>query len=70
LDANRQLVAASIPEGVFLAPPVVGQLRRTGQQVLFGCGDPIETLFRRHLTTIVTGVTLVLTRSQLVFSQE
>jgi len=70
LDANRQLVAAAISGGVFLALAVVGHLHPTGAQALFGRGDPIETLFQGLLTAIITGVTLVLTLSQLVLSQE
>jgi len=70
LDANRQLVAAAISVGVFLTLAVVGHLHPTGVQALFGRGDPIETLFQGLLTAIITGVTLVLTLSQLVLSQE
>jgi len=70
LDANRQLVAAGISVGVFLTLAVVGHLHPTGAQALFGRGDPIETLFQGLLTAIITGVTLVLTLSQLVLSQE
>ena len=37
---------------------------------LFSSADPIETLFQGLLTGIITGVTLVLTLSQLVLAQE
>ncbi|GAB3691973.1 hypothetical protein GCM10028857_29990 [Salinarchaeum chitinilyticum] len=70
LNANRWLVAAGIVGGVFLALVIIGHLHPTGTPALFTHGDPIETLFQGLLTAIITGVTLVLTLSQLVLSQE
>ena len=70
LNANRWLVAAVISGSVFLALAIFGQLHPTGTPALFSQGDPIETLFQGLLTSIITGVTLVLTLSQLVLSQE
>ena len=70
LSANRRVVAAGIAGGVFLALVLVGHLLPTGETALFGQQDPIETLFQGLLTSIVTSVTLVLTLSQLVLSQE
>ena len=70
LDANRWLVAAGISGGMFLVLVIIGQLHPTGTPALFSQGDPIETLFQGLLTAIITGVTLVLTLSQLVLSQE
>jgi hypothetical protein len=70
LNANRWLVAAGISGGVFLALAIIGQLHPTGTPALFSQTDPIETLFQGLLTAIITGVTLVLTLSQLVLSQE
>jgi hypothetical protein len=70
LNANRWLVAAGISGGVFVALAIVGQLHPTGTPALFSQADPIETLFQGLLTAIITGVTLVLTLSQLVLSQE
>jgi hypothetical protein len=70
LNANRWLVAAGISGGVFLALATIGQLHPTGTPALFSQADPIETLFQGLLTAIITGVTVVLTLSQLVLSQE
>ena len=70
LNANRWLVAAGISGGVFLVLAIIGQLHPTGTAALFSRADPIETLFQGLLTAIITGVTLVLTLSQLVLSQE
>lgn len=70
LKANRWLVAGGISGGVFLALAIIGQLHPTGTPALFSQADPIETLFQGLLTSIITGVTLVLALSQLVLSQE
>ncbi|WP_267644065.1 hypothetical protein [Haloarchaeobius amylolyticus] len=70
LNANRWLVAAGISGGVFLTLAIIGHLHPTGTPALFSRGDPIETLFQALLTSIITGVTLVLALSQLVLSQE
>ena len=70
LNANRWLVAAGISGGVFLTLAIIGQLHPTGMPALFRQADPIETLFQGLLTSIITGVTLVLALSQLVLSQE
>jgi hypothetical protein len=70
LIANRWLVAAGISGGIFLVLVIIGQLHPTGTPALFSNADPIETLFQGLLTAIITGVTLVLTLSQLVLSQE
>ena len=70
LNANRWLLAAGISGGVFLALAIIGHLHPTARPALFGRSDPIETLFQGLLGSIITGVTLVLTLSQLVLSQE
>jgi hypothetical protein len=70
LNANRWLVAAGIVGGVFLVLVIIGQLHPMGMPALFSRADPIETLFQALLTAIITGVTLVLTLSQLVLAQE
>lgn len=70
LNANRWLVAAGISGGVFLVLAIIGQLHPIGTPALFSQEDPIETLFQALLTAIITGVTVVLTLSQLVLSQE
>ncbi len=70
LNANRWLVAGGIVAGVFVTLVLVGTLHPTSVRTLLDGGDPMETLFQGLLTAIITGVTLVLTLSQLVLSQE
>jgi len=70
LGADRSVVAAGIVGVTFLVLVVIGQFHPTATPTLFGRGDPLETLFQGLLTSIITGVTLVLTLSQLVLSQE
>ncbi|MFB6089593.1 MAG: hypothetical protein ABEJ97_00915 [Halobellus sp.] len=70
LNANRWLVAAGIAGGVFLVLAVIGQFHPIESPELLRQEDPLETLFQGLLTSIITGVTLVLTLSQLVLSQE
>jgi hypothetical protein len=70
LNANRWLVAAGIVGGLFVALTTIGHLHPIGTRALFSRADPLETLFQGLLTSIITGVTLVLTLSQLVLSQE
>lgn len=70
LNADRFLVAAGILGLIFVLLVGLGQGHPTGMPALFADGDPLETLFQGLLTAIITGVTLVLTLSQLVLSQE
>lgn len=70
LIADRRLVAGGIVASVFLALVVLGQLHPIGTPELLTSEDPLETLFQGLLGSIITGVTLVLTLSQLVLSQE
>ncbi|MFB6273194.1 MAG: hypothetical protein ABEL51_09910, partial [Salinibacter sp.] len=70
LNANRFLVAAGILGFIFILLVGLGQLHPAGMPVLFADGDLLETLFQGLLGSIITGVTLVLTLSQLVLSQE
>jgi hypothetical protein len=70
LDANRILVACAFLLVVFVSILVVGLAHPTPAQELLTRGDPIETLYQALVTATVTGVTLVLTLSQLVLSQE
>ncbi|GAA0645858.1 hypothetical protein [Salarchaeum japonicum] len=70
LDAPRWALAAGIAGVVFLALVVLGHLHPLGTPKLFATADPVETLFQGLLGSIITGVTLVLTLSQLVLSQE
>lgn len=70
LNADRFLVAAGILGLIFVPLVGLGQVHPAGMPALFADGDPLETLFQGLLTAIITGVTLVLTLSQLVLSQE
>ncbi|MBX0323734.1 hypothetical protein EGH21_11915 [Halomicroarcula sp. F13] len=70
LDADRRFVAAIFSAGLFVTLVVVGVLHPTPGQKLLTRGDPIETLYQALITGTITGVTLVLTLSQLVLSQE
>jgi len=67
LDANRWLVTAFL-SAVLFASIVVGGVLVPNPGL--STGDPIETLYQALITSTVTGVTLVLTLSQLVLSQE
>jgi len=67
LDADRWLVTALLSAALFCSITIVGSLV-SGPG--FQAGDPIETLYQALITSTVTGVTLVLTLSQLVLSQE
>jgi hypothetical protein len=70
LNADRFLVAAGILGFLFVLLVGLGQLHPADGPALFADGDPLETLFQGLLGSIITGVTLVLTLSQLVLSQE
>ncbi|MEE6209100.1 hypothetical protein U3A55_02865 [Salarchaeum sp. III] len=70
LDAPRWALAAGISGVVFLVLVALGHLHPLGTPNLLTDADPIETLFQGLLGSIITGVTLVLTLSQLVLSQE
>ncbi|QSG11201.1 putative membrane protein [Halapricum desulfuricans] len=67
LNADRWLVTAVLSAILFCSIVVVGLLV---PEPGFRAGDPIETLYQALITSTVTGVTLVLTLSQLVLSQE
>ncbi|MFB6109550.1 MAG: hypothetical protein ABEJ60_01575, partial [Halodesulfurarchaeum sp.] len=70
LIADRSFVAACLVGSIFLTLIVVGQFHPVPTPQLFGNEDPLETLFQGLVGSIITGVTLVLTLSQLVLSQE
>ncbi|GGL51726.1 hypothetical protein [Halocalculus aciditolerans] len=70
LDADRRVVAASMLAAVFAAVVGAGVLHPTGAYTLLTRGDPMETLYQALVGSTITGVTLVLTLSQLVLSQE
>jgi hypothetical protein len=70
LDADRRVVAGVLSAVLFVGILLVGVLHPTPAQTLLTRGDPVETLYQALVTSTVTGVTLVLTLSQLVLSQE
>ena len=70
LDADRRLVAAGFLAVVFVTMVGGGALLPTPAITLLTRGDPHETLFNALVTSVITGVTLVLTLSQIVLSQE
>jgi hypothetical protein len=70
LEANRWVVAAVPVVGVFATLVVLGTLDPSPLPEAVASKDPVETTFQGFLTAIITGVTLVVTLSQLVLSQE
>jgi len=70
LKADRWLVAGLFSLGLFAALVLGGTLHPTPAQILLITGDPVNTTFQALTTGIVTAVTLVLTLSQLILSQE
>ncbi|MCG1003816.1 MULTISPECIES: hypothetical protein [Halobacterium] len=70
LDADRRAVAGGLLAVLFCALVAVGTLLPTPAYELLTHGDPHETLFDALVAATITGVTLVLTLSQLVLSQE
>jgi hypothetical protein len=70
LDADRAVVAGAFLGVVFVSIVAVGVVHPTPARTLLARGDPVETLYQALVTATVTGVTLVLTLSQLILSQE
>jgi hypothetical protein len=70
LDASRTAVAGGLVVVLFASLVAVGTLLPTPAFALLTAGDPHETLFNALVGSVITGVTLVLTLSQLVLSQE
>jgi len=70
LDADRRAVAGGLLVVLFCSLVAVGTLLPTPAYALLTDGDPHETLFNALVGSTITGVTLVLTLSQLVLSQE
>jgi hypothetical protein len=70
LEANRWLVAGVFGAGLWLAIVAMGVAQPTPAAELLASGDPVGTLFQALVAATVTAVTLVLTLSQLVLSQE
>ncbi|QKQ97953.1 hypothetical protein GKQ38_00240 [Candidatus Nanohaloarchaea archaeon] len=70
MEANRWTVAAALVFTVFVSMVLIGTADPSPLQHSMEVSDPAETLFQGFLTTIITGVTLVVTLNQLVLSQE
>jgi hypothetical protein len=70
LDADRRLVAVAFLAIIFCTMVAVGVLLPTPAYERLTTGDPTDTLFNALVGTVITGVTLVLTLSQIVLSQE
>lgn len=70
LDADRPVVAASVAALLLLALVVPEAIAPGLLAGALEAGDPVETLFQALIAGIVTGVTLVVTITQLVLSQE
>jgi hypothetical protein len=67
---HRLTVALFLLFILFVGMVALGSVQPSGTLELLDKNDPIETLYQALLTATVTGVTLVLTISQLVLSQE
>lgn len=70
LGADRRLLTALTLVVVFLVLVGLSQVGGTDLRAAMGSKDPVETLFQALVTAIITGVTLVVTLSQLVLAQE
>ena len=70
MEADRWVVTAALVVVVFVSLVVAGTLLPSSAYALLTAGDPHETLFNALVGATITGVTLVLTLSQLVLSQE
>ena len=70
LNTDRTLVAGGLLAVLFVSLVALGTLLPTPAFALLTAGDPHETLFNGLVAATITGVTLVLTLSQLVLAQE
>lgn len=70
VEANRLVVTAVLSTIVFVAFVLAGVTLRPPFESAIAEADTIETLFSAMLGAVITGVTLVVTISQLVISQE
>lgn len=70
MAANRRLLTAFILLFLFVALVALDTFNFTSFQAALAKSDPVETLFQGLVGAIITGVTLVVTLSQLVLSQE
>ncbi|WP_225335041.1 hypothetical protein [Halomicrobium urmianum] len=70
LDGDRHVVAGLLVGLVFLSLVTVAWYRPGALPSAMGSADPVETTFQALTTGVITGVTLVVTISQLVLSEE
>jgi hypothetical protein len=70
LSANRSVVTACLLALMFGSLVVLGTVAPVSLRTAASQSDPIETLFQALVTAIITGVTLVVTITQLVLAQE
>ncbi|MFB6129910.1 MAG: hypothetical protein ABEJ28_03705 [Salinigranum sp.] len=70
LEVNRLALAGALAAGLFVTVVTLGVWADTPLRVAMRAGDPTETLFQAFVTSIITGVTLVVAINQLVISQE
>jgi hypothetical protein len=70
LNGNRWLVTALLAAFAFVGLLAVSQLSPVSLTALMGEKEPVHFLFQALVTSLITGVTLVLTINQLVLSQE
>ena len=70
LNADRWVVSACVLALLFGSLVIISALAPVPLRTVLGQSDPNETLFQALVTAIITGVTLVVTITQLVLSQE
>lgn len=70
LTANRAVIAALLTGGLFVVLVVAGAVNTTPLRVLIRQGTHVERLFQSFVMSLVTGITLVVTLTQLVLSRE
>lgn len=70
LEANRRLLAFLLTVGVFIAIVLIGTLAPAPLRELVVLDRVTDRLFQALTTSLITGVTIVVTINQLVLSQE
>jgi hypothetical protein len=70
LNMNRWLLTATLAAGLFVGLLVLGVLDVIPVRASIAQGGPAKTIFRTYTSALITGVTVVVTISQLVLSQE
>jgi hypothetical protein len=70
IEESREKVTAALAAAFFISILSSGIFDLTPLRQIMTTSDPVETLFYGYLTSLITGVTLVVTINQLVLSQE